>query len=89
MFIGKKDKYGIIYYSFKDVVKIHRLSIFFRYGFYVSLIIWMCGICFAMFSEVSEGIKVAVVVITLCIYIFFAIGKGVMEQKFEKRKSIM
>lgn len=32
MFIGEKDKYGITYCLFnKDVVKIHRLSIFFRY----------------------------------------------------------
>lgn len=84
MFIGKKNKYGIINYSFRDVVKIHRLSLFFRYGFYISLVIWMCGMCFAMFSEVATGIKVAVIVITLCIYIFFVFGKSVMESKYGK-----
>lgn len=81
MFIGKKDKYGITYYSFTDVVKIHRLSLFFRYGFYVSLVIWMCGMCFAMFSKVTAGIKIAVIVITFCIYVFFLVGKSVIESK--------
>lgn len=84
MIIGKKDKYGNTYYSFKDSVKIHRLSTFFRYGFYISLIIWMCGMCFAMFYNGSSVIKVAVIVISLCIYIFFVIGKSIIDSKFGK-----
>lgn len=82
MIIGKKDKYGNIYYSFKDIPKIHRLGIFFRYGFYVSLIIWLCGICFVMFSEMAAGIKIAVIIITLGIYVFFVVGKVILESKF-------
>lgn len=60
MLFGNKDKYGILYYTFKDVVRLHRIDLFFRYGFYVALIIWMCGICFSMFSGASTGTKVAV-----------------------------
>lgn len=84
MIIGKKDKYRNTYYSFKDIPKIHKLTTFFEYGFYVSFIIWILGICFAMFSEVVVGIKIAVIIATLCIYIFFVIGKAVVESKFGK-----
>jgi|GEM_PF-5406233 len=84
MYIGKRDAYGKTYYTFKDLFKIHRLSIFFRYGFYVSLAIWMCGMCFAMFSEVAAGIKIAVIVSTFGIYDFFVVGKSVMESKYRK-----
>lgn len=35
MFIGKKDKEGNIYYTFSDLPKIHILTEFFKYGFYV------------------------------------------------------
>jgi hypothetical protein len=82
LFIGKKDEKGNIYYTFKDIPKIHKLSTFFRYGFYIALIIWMCGICFSMFYNGSSVIKVTVITISLCIYIFFAIEKSIMESKF-------
>ncbi len=84
MFIGKKDKKGNIYYTFKDIPKIHILTEFFKYGFYVSSIIWMCGICFSMFYSGSTVIRVAIIVISFCIYIFFAIGKSIIERKFGK-----
>lgn len=85
MFIGKKDKYGITYYTFKDLFKIHRLSIFFRYGFYISIVLWMCGMCFAMFSKVSGDMKATVIVVTLFVYIFFVVGKCTIESKFGKK----
>ena len=82
MFIGKKDEYGMEYYSFKDIGKIDRILKFFRIGFYISLIVWMCGMCFSMFSNAPAGIRIAVTLITLAIYIFFVIGKGIVEDKW-------
>ena len=65
MGIGKKDKNGKRYYTFKDIPKIHKLTEFFKYGFYVALIIWMCGICFSTFYEGSAAIRLEVIVVTL------------------------
>ncbi len=84
MFIGKKDKNGNIVYTLKDIPKIHMLTEFFKYGFHVSLIIWFCGICFSIFYNESAVIRIAVIVITLCVYIFFVIGKAVVENKYCK-----
>ena len=84
MFIGKKYKYGMKHNSVKDIVKIHKLYLFFRIGFYISLIVWMCGMCFSMFSSTPVGIRIAVILITLGIYIFFTIGKGIVEDKWRK-----
>lgn len=85
MLIGNKDKHGEEYHSLKDIWKIDRLLKFFRIGFYISLIIWMCGICFSMFSDVSVRIKIAVTLITLVIYIFFVAGKSIVEDKWRSR----
>ena len=79
MLIGKKDKKGNIYYTLSDLPKIHILTEFFKYGFYVALIIWICGICFSTFYDGSAAIRIAVIVVTLCIYIFFVVGKAVVE----------
>lgn len=57
---------------------------FFRTGFYISMIIWMCGMCFSMFSDASARIKIAVIVITLVIYTFFVVGKGIVEDKWRR-----
>lgn len=84
MFIEKKDKCAKTYYSLKDVVKIYRLSIFFRYGFYVSLIIWVCGLTASQIIETSVGVKIVLIMIPLCVYIFFVIGKSVIEDKLRK-----
>ena len=82
--IGKRDEKGNIYYTFEDIPKIYKLTEFFRYGFYIALIIWMCGICFSTFYNGSTAIRVVVIVISLCIYIFFVIGKALVENKFGK-----
>lgn len=84
MFIGKKDKEGSTYYTFSDIPKIHMLTEFFKYGFYVALIIWFCGVCFSTFYDGLAAIRIAVIVVTLCIYIFFVIGKAVLDSKFGK-----
>ncbi len=84
MFIGKKTKMENIYYTFNDIPKIHILTEFFKYGFYVSLIIWMCGVSFSIFYDGTEAIRIAVIVVTLCIYIFFVIGKAVVDSKYGK-----
>lgn len=84
MLIGKKDEKGNIYYTFKDIPKIHILTEFFKYGFYVALAIWMCGICFSTFYEGSAVIRVAVIIVSLCIYILFVVGKAVVDSKYCK-----
>ncbi len=55
---------------------------FFRHGFYVSLAVWMYGICFSMSYDGSVVIKVVAIIITFCIYLFFAVGKIIMESKY-------
>lgn len=82
MFIGKKDEYGIKYYTFEDIPKIHKLTEFFKYGFYVALVMWFCGICILTFYDGSVAIRIVVIVVTLCIYIFFVIGKAVLDSEF-------
>lgn len=59
---------------------------FFRCGFYVSLIVWICGVYIPMFMDVSAWIKIAVILITLSNYIFFTIGKSVVEKELRQKK---
>lgn len=84
MLFRKKDKYGLPYYTFKDLMRLHRINTFFVYGFYVALIIWICGMCFVMFSEASAGIKIAVDVGTFLVYLFFTVGKAIIRENFRK-----
>lgn len=84
VFIGKKDEEGNIYYTLSDIPKIHILTEFFRYGFYGALAIWFCGICFSIFYDGLAAIRISVIVVTLCIYIFFVIGKAVVDSKYGK-----
>ena len=84
MSIGKKDKNGKRYYTFKDIPKIHKLTEFFKYGFYIAVVIGMCEFAFVSFYNGSNVIKVIVMVILLAIYEFFVIGKVVVERKFGK-----
>ena len=71
MFIGKMGKSRNVYYTLKDIPKIHILTEFFKYGFYIALIIWLCGICFSTFYDGLVAIRIAVIIATLCIHIFF------------------
>ena len=84
MFIGKKDKSGNIYYTLKDIPKIHKLTEFFKYGFYIALIICLCGISFSTFYNGSAAIRIEIIVVSLYIYIFFVVGKAVVDSKYGK-----
>ena len=65
-----------------DIVKMYRLLIFFKYGYYISLLIWMCGMCFSMFRGASAEIKIAVILATLGVYVFFTSGKEYWMEKY-------
>lgn len=84
MNIDETDGKVNIFDVFKDILKICKLDTFFKYGFYVALIIWICGICFSTFYDGSAAIRIVVIVVTLCNYIFFVIGKAVLDSKFGK-----
>ena len=80
MSICKKDKNGKQYYTFEDIRKIHKLTEFFKYGFYIALAIWICEFVFVSFYNGSDVIKVIVMVISLGLCNFFVIGKVVVER---------
>lgn len=82
MFIGKKDEYGIKYYTFDDIPKIHKLTEFFDHAVKISSFIWKCGLCFLMLYNGSVVIRIAVAVVSLLIHIFFAIGKAAVDSEF-------
>lgn len=84
MSIGKKDKNGKRYYTFEDIPKIHKLTEFFRDGFYIAFAIWLCEFIFVSLYNGSEVIKIIVMVILLGIHEFFVIGKVVVERRFGK-----
>ncbi|MCI9127817.1 MAG: hypothetical protein HFG28_11660 [Eubacterium sp.] len=84
MSIDKKDKNENRYYTFKDIPKIHKLTEFFKYGFYIAFAIWLCEFIFVSLYNGSEVIKIIVTVILLGIHSLFVIGKVVVERKFGK-----
>lgn len=60
-----------------------RKSKFFTYGFYIGMILWMCGLVVSMIVE-NVTIKMLLIFIPLTIYEFFAIGKGIIEDKIKR-----
>ena len=84
MSIDKKDKNENRYYTFKDIPKIHKLTEFFKYGFYIAFAIWLCEFIFVSLFYGSELIKIIVTVFLLGIHSLFVIGKVVVERKFGK-----
>lgn len=62
----------------------HKLKIFTK-GFYVSLILWMCGIVASMVVQ-NTIIKLLLIIIPLAIYWFFLIGKSIIEEKMKNEK---
>lgn len=70
--IFKKDKY-------MEKIK------FIKYGFYISLILWTCGLVISMFIVQGTVARILFILIPFVIYIFFAISKGIIEDKKEKR----
>lgn len=75
-------------YTFEDLIKLHKWNKFFKYGFYISLIIWMCGICFVTFSGGTVAVKLIVIAVTLGIYVLFVIGKSITETMLRKGGSM-
>lgn len=84
MFIGKKDEYGIKYYTFEDIPKIHKLTEFFDHAVKIASFVWMCGLCFSVLYDGSAAIRIVVALVTLCSYIFFVIGKAVLDTEFRE-----
>lgn len=58
-----------------------KLKIF-TYGFYIGMILWMCGLVVSMIVE-NVTIKMLLIFIPLTIYEFFAIGKSIIEYKIK------
>ena len=59
-----------------------KLKIF-TYGFYIGMILWMCGLVASMIVG-NVTIKMLLVFIPLAIYQFFTIGKGIIEDKIKR-----
>ena len=59
-----------------------KLKIF-TYGFYIGMILWMCGLVVSMMVE-NRTIKLLLIFIPLAVYEFFSIGKSIIEEKIKK-----
>ena len=59
-----------------------KLKIF-TVGFYISLILWMCGMVASMIIK-DTAIKLLVIIVPLAIYWFFLIGKSIIEEKIKR-----
>nr|DAX04089.1 MAG TPA: hypothetical protein [Bacteriophage sp.] len=55
----------------------------FTYGFYIGMILWMCGLVASMIVD-NAIMKILLIFIPLAIYQFFTIGKGIIEDKIER-----
>lgn len=59
-----------------------KLKIF-TYGFYIGMVLWMCGLVVSMIVD-NAILKILLIVIPLAIYQFFTIGKGIIEDKIKR-----
>lgn len=59
-----------------------KLKIF-TYGFYIGMILWMCGLVASMIVE-NVTMKILLILIPLAIYWFFLIGKSIIEDKIKR-----
>lgn len=63
---------------------------FFQHGFYISLIIWACGMAFSMIGgelfDISPVVRIISIFVPLGIYMFFLIGKSNIEEKIRKNE---
>lgn len=64
-------------------IRMKRKLKFFTYGFYISMVVWECGLIASMFVE-NVTMKILLILIPLAIYWFFIIGKGIIEDKIKK-----
>lgn len=56
---------------------------FFTYGFYISMVVWACGLVASIIVE-NVTMKILLILIPLAIYWFFIIGKSIIEEKIKK-----
>ena len=59
-----------------------KLKIF-TYGFYIGMILWMCGLVASMIVD-NAIMKNFLIFIPLAIYQFFTIGKEIIEDKIKR-----
>lgn len=59
-----------------------KLKIF-TYGFYIGMILWMCGLVASMIVE-NVTMKILLILIPLAIYWFFLIGKSIIKDKIKR-----
>lgn len=79
-------KFGIECRSIKSSIakiRMKRKLKFFTYGFYISMVVWECGLIASMIVE-NVTMKILLILIPLAIYWFFIIGKGIIEEKIKK-----
>ena len=55
----------------------------FTFGFYIGMVLWMCGVIASMMVE-NITIKLLLIFILLAIYQFFTIGRAVIQEKMKK-----
>lgn len=69
----------------EEELKYIRRWQFFNRGFYISLIIWACGMAFSMIGgelfDISPVIRITSIFVPFSIYVFFVIGKDSTEKK--------
>lgn len=63
--------------------KYRRKLKIFTYGFYIGMILWMCGLVASMIVD-NVIMKIFLIFIPLVIYQFFTIGKGIIEDKIKR-----
>lgn len=63
--------------------KYRRKLKIFTYGFYIGMILWMCGLVASMIVD-NAIMKILLIFIPLAIYQFFTIVKGIIEDKIER-----
>ncbi len=63
--------------------KYRRKLKIFTYGFYIGMILWMCGLVASMIVD-NDIMKILLIFIPLAIYQFFTIGKGIIEDKIKR-----
>lgn len=72
----------------QEELKYIRRWQFFNRGFYISLVIWTCGMAFSMIGgelfNISPVIRIMSIFVPFGIYVFFVIGKGSTEKKIKQ-----
>jgi hypothetical protein len=64
-------------------IRMKRKLKFFTYGFYISMVVWECGLIVSMIVE-NVIMKILLIYIPLVMYWFFIIGKSIIEEKIKK-----